>query len=143
MELRGASGHPNDYRMSIGLLRQRKGPIRWEVAGRRLLPSYAEDWTILKKRPPVPIGEWFRLNVAWLLSRRHGYLRVSVNGTRIIDHEGRTRLEEPIDSVQIFKVYTGAYSLHRGPAYQWIDDVEIRRGLLSPPALRSPVPARR
>jgi hypothetical protein len=143
MELRGASGHPNDYRMSIGLLRQRKGPIRWEVAGRRLLPRYAEDWTILKKRPPVPIGKWFRLNASWLISRRHGYLRVSVDGHRIIDHEGRTRLEEPIDSIQILKVYTGAFSLHRGPAYQWVDDVEIRRGLLSPPALRPPAPARR
>jgi hypothetical protein len=142
-EIRGDGRHATDYRMSVGLLRRPTGPIMWEVAGRRLVPKYADDWTILSAKPPVPIGQWFRLTTSWLISRRHGYLRVSVDGTPIADHEGRTKLQDPVDSMQIFKVYTGANSLAHGPAYQWIDDVEIRRGLLSPPPSPPPAPPRR
>jgi hypothetical protein len=143
MELRGSWRHPSDYRMSVGLLRRKSGPIMWDVAGRRLLPSYRPEWTILNTRPAVPIGKWFQLRMSWLISPRRGYLRVHVNGTPIADYEGPTRLEEPIDSMQIFKVYTGPRSLSHGPAYQWIDNVEIRRGLLSPPAQRQPAQPRR
>jgi hypothetical protein len=142
-EIRGAGQTPNDYRMSIGLFRHKTGPIEWEIAGRRLLPTYKQDWTILNAHTPVPIGKWFRLETSWLISRSDGYLRVSVNGVPIADHEGRTKLNEPIDSMQIFKVYTGASSLAVGRAYQWIDDVEIRRGLLSAPPQPQQGPAQR
>jgi small subunit ribosomal protein S14 len=109
--------------------------IRAELKARR---DYAGLSKLPRNASPSRV-----VNRCSMSGRRHGYLRVSVDGHRIIDHEGRTRLKEPVDSMQILKVYTGAYSLHRGPAYQWVDDLEIRRGLLSPPALRRPAPARR
>jgi hypothetical protein len=138
-ELRGnMPGEPTDYRMSIGLLRRPTGPIQWEVAARQLRPTYRKDFTLLATKPAVPIGKWFRLTTSWLISRHHGYLRVQVNGNTIADHEGRTQRNVPINSFQIFKAYASDSTLARGPAYQWIDDVEIRRGRLSPPPVEAP-----
>ena len=128
MELRGSHGGPrSDFRISVGLIRHKAGPIAWKVAGDRLRPHYRVKWHIRRTRPRVPIGRWFRLRVAWVIDRTDGRLRVMVNRKTIANFRGPTRLERPVNAIQIFKVYTGAESLAQGPAFQWIDDVELRR----------------
>jgi hypothetical protein len=129
MELRKSHGgrRRSDFRISVGLIRRPGRPIVWRVEGDRLRPSYKVKWRYSGTRPRVPIGRWFRLKVAWLIDRSHGRLRVIVNHAPIARYHGPTRLDRPVNSIQIFKVYTGADSLAQGPAYQWIDDVELRR----------------
>jgi hypothetical protein len=127
MELRGVHGQPSDFRITVGLIRRKHEPIAWKVAGDRLRPSYHVKWHVKRTRPRVPIARWFHLKVAWLIDRNDGRLRVRVNRRTIADFRGPTRLDRPVDSVHIFKVYTGADSLEHRPAYQWIDDVELRR----------------
>jgi hypothetical protein len=128
MEFRGSWRHRTDYRISIGLVRG-PGPIlHWRTTG-ELRPRKGgriTDFTHNARRPRVPLGSWFRFKVRWVLDRVHGRLKATVNKIPIVDHRGRTRVSDRLDTEQIFKVYTGADSLAHGPAFQWIDDVELR-----------------
>jgi hypothetical protein len=129
MEFRGSWGHRTDYRIWIGLVRGPRGHLlHWRTTG-ELRPRKGGriiDWTHNARRPRVPRGRWFRFKVRWVLDRAHGRLKATVDGVPIVDYRGRTRLSDRLDTEQIFKVYTGANSLAHGPAFQWIDDVELR-----------------
>jgi hypothetical protein len=129
MEFRASWDHRTDYRIWIGVVRGPRGSmLHWRTTG-ELRPRKGGriiDFSHNARRPPVPLGEWFRFKVRWVLDRKHGRLKATVNGVPIVDHRGRTRISDPLDSEQIFKVYMGSNSLARGPAFQWIDDVELR-----------------
>jgi hypothetical protein len=129
MEFRGSWSHRTDYRIWIGLVRGPRGPLlHWRTTG-ELRPRKGGriiDFTHNARRPRVPLGSWFRFKVRWVLDRVHGRLKATVNGIPIVDHRGRTRVSDRLNTEQIFKVYMGANSLARGPAFQWIDDVELR-----------------
>ena len=128
-EFRGSWGHRTDYRIWIGVVRGPRGSIlHWRTTG-ELKPRGGGriiDFTRNARRQRVPIGKWFRFKVRWVLDRKRGRLKATVNGIPIINRKGRTQLSDRLNTEQIFKVYTGENSLAHGPAYQWIDDVELR-----------------
>ena len=129
MEFRGSWGHRTDYRIWLGVVRGPRGPLlHWRTTGevRPRKGGRIIDFTHNARRPRVPLGEWFRFKVRWVFDRVHGRLKATVNGIPIVNHRGRTRVSDRLNTEQIFKVYTGANSLARGPAFQWIDDVELR-----------------
>ena len=129
LEFRGSWRHRTDYRIWIGVVRGPRGPLlHWRTTG-ELMPRKGGriiDFSHNARRPPVPLGQWFRFKVRWVLDRKHGFLKATVNGVPIINHRGRMRITKRVDTEQIFKVYMGANSLARGPAFQWIDDLELR-----------------
>ena len=129
IEFRGSWAHRTDYRIWIGVVRGPRGSIlHWRTTG-ELRPrggGRIVDFTRNARRQRVPIGKWFRFKVRWVLDRKRGRLKATVNGIPIVNRKGRTQLSDRLDTMQIFKVYTGANSLAYGPAYQWIDDVELR-----------------
>ena len=129
IEFRGSWQHRTDYRVWIGVVRGPRGPLlHWRTTA-ELRPRKGGriiDFTHNAHRPPIPLGKWFRFKVRWVLDRKHGFLKATVDGVPIINRRGRTRINDSVDTEQIFKVYMGANSLDRGPAYQWIDDVQLR-----------------
>jgi hypothetical protein len=129
IEFRGSWQHRTDYRLWIGVVRGPRGSLlHWRTTA-ELRPRKGGriiDFTHNAHRPPIPLGKWFRFKVRWVLDRKHGFLKATVDGVPIINRRGRTRINDSVDTEQIFKVYMGANSLDRGPAYQWIDDVQLR-----------------
>jgi hypothetical protein len=129
VEFRASWRHRTDYRIWIGVVRGPRGDILHFRTTGEILPRKGGrivDFTSNARRLRVPVGEWFRFKVRWALARKRGRLKATVNQNPIINRRGRTQLSERLNTMQIFKVYTGANSLERGPAYQWIDDVELR-----------------
>jgi hypothetical protein len=129
IEFRGSWRRRTDYRIWIGLVRGPRGDILHFRTTGEIMPRKGGrivDFTRNVRTLRVPLGQWFRFKVRWALARKRGRLKATVNGTPIINRRGRTQLSERLNTVQIFKVYTGANSLDYGPAYQWIDDVELR-----------------
>ena len=129
VEFRGSWQHRTDYRIWIGVVRGPRGSLlHWRTTA-ELRPRKGGriiDFSHNARRPPIPLGKWFRFKVRWVLDRKHGFLKATVDGTPIINRRGPSRINDSVDTEQIFKVYMGANSLDRGPAYQWIDDVQLR-----------------
>jgi len=117
----------DDYRWSLYVIRSHKGgPLFWEVEAQLgVLGNSPVDWRIVNTDVPVPIGEWFLLEVFWRHSGDDGRVWVAINGKTIADHSGRNKKDSNLNKWNIFKVYTGENSLDGGTAYQWIDDFEI------------------
>jgi hypothetical protein len=123
-EKRARKGH--QYRFSFYIIRNRQSPFVWKLEAQELLPRRKVAWQLFNKDVPVPIGEWFLLEAFWKRSAGNdGRVWFAVNGQPLFDHKGSNSKGGPLHQWHIFKVYTGLNSLARGPAYQWIDDVEI------------------
>lgn len=116
----------NRWRMAVNIKRNREtGKLHWTVHG-DFGPTWDRAWDVSNDSIPVPVGEWFLFEAYWHQGTTDGRLLVKINCQTIADHVGRTQSEGPLESIHVFKVYTGADSLALGPAYQWIDDVEFR-----------------
>ncbi len=84
------------------------------------------DWHIFNKEIPVPLGQWFLLEAYWKHSESpDGRYIIRVNKKVIFNYRGRNKIKNKNKSWHIFKIYTPVEALKLGPAYQWIDDVEI------------------
>ena len=117
-------GEATDYFFALYIGRLPDSDLFWFAEGRP--PQKKRAWRVENRAVPVPIGEWFLLEVFWKHSLGDdGRLWVAVNEQTTIDYRGRTKLDDRLTNWNIFKVYTGANSLDRGMAYQWIDDVQI------------------
>jgi hypothetical protein len=116
----------NRYRKAVLILPdENTGVLYWRVHG-DFGPGWDRDWTIDNRTISVPVGEWMLLEVYWKEDPGSaGRMVVRINGQIIADFSGRTRNNGPLESLHVFKVYTGAESLALGPAYQWVDDVEL------------------
>lgn len=129
MEWREAEPGPGKTRHGyrIALYVMRGGPtLAWKLEANDLLPRDRVEWTLNNDVVPVPVGEWFTLEASWIRSTgRSGRIAVRVNGKEVFDRVGPTSKGGRLHQWHVFKVYTGANSLARGPAYQWIDDVEM------------------
>ena len=128
MEWRESGIGGSDYRWSLLIIRNPRVHPRlfWRVEAQELVPQRKFAWGIKNTSVPVPIGEWFLLEVFWKQSQGDdGRVWVAVNGTTVADYRGPTQKDSDLSTFNIFKVYTGTNSLDKGPAYQWIDDVEI------------------
>jgi hypothetical protein len=121
-----------------------RADFRWEIFIRRD-PRIAElFWATraqfgdLQKSPvawectskvPVPVGEWFMLEVFWKLGVNDGRMWGAANGRVFVDYKGRTQKDSGLFVWWPFKVYvgTGLEKFREQPIYQWIDDVEFAR----------------
>jgi len=73
---------------------------------------------------PVPIGEWFLLEVFWRQSKTdQGKIQVAVNKNILFNIKGRNIAKENMNSWKIFSLKY--QNLQHGPAWQYIDDLEI------------------
>jgi hypothetical protein len=116
-----------DYRWEVHVRRAATyGPYYWAVQAD--LATYGGapmDWVEFNTTVPVPVGQWFLLEVYWRQHFTKGRLWIAANGATIVDHLGRTHTNDGVSHWEIFKAYTGPTMLDRGDAYQWIDDVEL------------------
>jgi hypothetical protein len=118
----------NDYRWNLALLVDSNGELYWKVNGERNQGQgwNIEDWRIDNHNVPVPVGEWFLLETFFKHSSSDdGRVWFAVNGKTIADYKGRNKINGKIETWLPLKVYTGENELDRGPAYQWVDNIEI------------------
>lgn len=114
-----------DYRLELAIVSWGGGPPVWQARGDGWIPRYTEYWRIQNKTVPVPIGEWFKLEVYWKRSAgRDGRAWFAVNGKVIADRSGPNigPRGSRINRVMVNQLYasSGAY-----PIYQWVDDLQI------------------
>ncbi len=121
------------YRWLVMLSRSKADGLVWKVEGDSVAPgqtatgsAWTDDWTIFNREVPVPLGRWFLFEASWNLdSGDAGRLAVRVEGTLIAERRGRTLLKSPQGKLYLFEVYQAETALRQGPAYQWVDDVEL------------------
>jgi len=129
----GPPGERADYRWNIFLRRGAGKSDRIEWVARSEfgdLKKAPVDWQY-RSQVPVPIGEWFLLEVFWKHQETNGRLWAAVNGQTIVDHRGRTKKDSSSGVWWPFKVYVGddREITKRGSLYQWIDDIEFYRNI--------------
>jgi len=115
------------YRFNLQIRNNPQGVPSWLLQGQVVEPVRKDDW-YATENIPVPIGEWFDLEVFWRYGNEStGRVWAKVNGTLVADHKGRTQHpDDPlgIDYWAIFKNYADVPDWG-GTTKQWIDDVEI------------------
>jgi hypothetical protein len=112
-----------DYRFSVGIASYGGAPY-WRVITDGWTPQYKENWKKENSGVPVPVGEWFKLEVFWHRSTgSDGRAWAAVNGQVIGDFSGPTigPNRSRIDRIMVSQLYSGsAY-----PISQWVDDLQI------------------
>src|SRR6185437_17151193 len=86
-----------------------------------------EFWRAQNSNIPIPVGEWFKLEVFWHRAKDStGRVWYAVNGQVIDDHHGTTIgvNNDPVGRIMINQVYSGTTY----PIYQWTDDIQIWQG---------------
>ncbi len=102
--------------------------LAWKLEASRTDPNVAgftTDWAKWNYTVPVPRGEWFLIEVEWVNHPTDGKIRVAVNDRVIAEHAGPTQRAHALGKLYLFMVYTAVESTDIGPAYQWVDDVEL------------------
>lgn len=125
-------GIAGDFQYRWGLyianaMPQRQG-VAWRLEAGRVEPNVQgikTDWAKWNYDLRVPIGEWFQLELEWVNHQENGRLAARANGQLIAEHTGPTQRTHAAGKLYMFMVYTAAESTAIGPAYQWVDDVEL------------------
>ena len=145
-----------DYRVILGVLRDRNpapdtcdftGPLYWAVGGdddanwylydapagecepplTRCPPQPTNVWGAENRSVPVPVGQWFKLEVFGHRSNgSDGRVWIAADGHVLFDRYGSNTgdWDRPINRIMV----TQLYSSTRYPIYQWVDDVQIWSG---------------
>jgi uncharacterized protein YaiE (UPF0345 family) len=119
-----APGADTDYRVELAMVNYGGGTPIWQMRGDGWVPSYTEYWRIQNTSVPVPIGQWFKLEVYWKRSSgSDGRVWMAVNGQVIGDHLGPNMgpANAPINRIMAAQLYSGSSY----PIYQWTDDLQI------------------
>ncbi len=94
------------------------------VANQDNFNGYEEYWYRENKTVAVPEGEWFKVEFFWHRSSSDdGRFWWAVDGNVIVDYHGANKIQEPIDRIMLFTVYSEKY-----PLKQLVDDIEIWDG---------------
>jgi hypothetical protein len=116
-----------DYRVNFMVMAHNNTTPRWVVKADNNanggLPIQ-EFWRIDNSGVPVPINQWFKLEVFWHRSSGgDGRVWAAINGRKIVDRFGPLMgvNNAPINRMFFNNLYTGGAL----PAYQWIDDMQI------------------
>ncbi len=91
---------------------------------------YQKYWEVDNHAVPVPLGQWFKLEVFWHRSSGgDGRIWMAVNGQVICDRLGPNMGvdNDPINRIFVSGVYGGGGY----PMYQWMDDLQIWDGFPS------------
>lgn len=130
MEWRESGGIYGDYRWAFSVLTNTtvNDSIFWMLGTQYITgPStFVDDWSVSNKTVPVPIGQWFLLEVYWNQQNNNtGRIWIAIDSTVIFDVYADNENNSSIFDWHLFKTYTGKQSIDSGYIYQWIDDVEI------------------
>ena len=90
----------------------------------------ATYWKVENRDIPVPVGQWFKLEIYWHRSAgSDGRVWMAANGQTIADYRGPNMgvSNLPVNRIMAPMLYSG----QRMPAYQWFDDLEIWDGFPS------------
>jgi hypothetical protein len=112
-----------DYRVQLAI-KSNNGSLYWAAIGDGYVPSFTEYWRVNNTSVPVPVGQWFKLEIYWKRgSGSNGRVWMAVNGQVIADQSANNigPNGSPIDRIMMNQLYSGSpYSI-----YQWVDDVQI------------------
>jgi hypothetical protein len=103
----------------------------WSVSGDNVAGGdypLVNDWTVINRKVPVPIGRWFHFEACWLRSDgADGRIWFGVDGQTIAEHRGPNMgaAKLPINRIMAPLLYSGSTM----PIYQWVDDIEIWSGM--------------
>jgi len=129
-----ADGRPKDdgdYRIEAYITTYGGGTPYWAVLADNNAGGHdplVNDWTIVNREIPVPVGQWFHFEAHWRRSSgADGRVWVAIDGHTIAEYRGPTvgAREQPINRVIAPLLYSGSTM----PVYQWVDDLEIWDGL--------------
>jgi hypothetical protein len=116
-------GSSYDWRYQVELISWNGTPT-WRVYSDHVYPTRGDNWDVQVPSVPVPVGEWFKLEVGWHRSSgSDGRFWAAINGQVLDDHRGPNMgaANAPMDRVMITNLYTGGTY----PQYQWLDDLQI------------------
>ncbi len=112
-----------DFRVQLAI-KSSGSSLFWMVNADSYVPSYHEFWRVNNTSVPVPVGQWFKLEVYWKRSSgSDGRVWMAVNGQVLADHSGSTvgPNGSPLNRIMVNQLYAGTSY----PIYQWVDDVQI------------------
>jgi len=132
-ETPASPGYPLDFQYRWGfyisnVATPQYSGLAWKLEATRTEPGttgFSTDWTKWNHTLPVPLGKWFQLELEWLNDQRNGRISVRVDGQIVAEHTGPTQRSHALGKLYASMVYTGPESTDIGPAYQWVDDVEL------------------
>lgn len=110
-----------DYRLAFYVYSDEHKKLYWYVHGDNVVidnTPYKEYWFRENRKVPVPQGEWMEIEIFWERGK-HGRVWLNVDGERVLNYEGRTKLLDPIRFIMFFTNYA------KTPIDQWIDNIEI------------------
>lgn len=121
-----------DYRIILSVFGDRAGKrLYWNLRGDNVanggLPPQI-FWELTNTSVPVPVGEWFRVEVFVRRSGdADGRVWVAIDGRTLFDRRGPNLGVDklPWNRVMVFLNYSTHQEL---PAYQWVDDIELWDG---------------
>ncbi|RLD30493.1 MAG: hypothetical protein DRI73_10265, partial [Bacteroidetes bacterium] len=112
-----------DYRLALYVYQDKSNDLYWYVHGDNVVVDdapYKEFWYRENRSIPVPVGEWFDMEIYWHRSSQdNGRVWWGIDSETIADYSGQTKLVDPINAVMVFTNYAS------GPFHQWIDNIEI------------------
>ena len=119
--LEDANGY--DMRFSVMITGFNGTPLVWKVYLDAKSPVQKDYYDFSRSGVPVPVGQWFKLEVYCHRARTGGRVWAAVNGQVIGDFTGQTMGDNnaPIDRIMLHQLYSGSTY----PIYQWVDDVQI------------------
>jgi len=121
------------FRVTLGIVAYNGTPLTWQVTWDNLagpVPKREQYHRRYNREIPVPVGEWFKLEIFWHRSKESdGRTWFAVNGRVIDDHRGRTIgvNDRQVGRIFVNQLYSGAPY----PIYQWMDDLQIWSGFPS------------
>jgi hypothetical protein len=130
MTATGSAQNNGDYRIEAYVNTYGGGAPYWCLLGDNNAGSGAAPvtyWKIENRDIPVPVGQWFKLEVYWHRSTgSDGRVWLAANGKTIADYRGPNMgvSKLPVNRIMAPMLYSG----QRMPAYQWFDDLEIWDG---------------
>lgn len=126
----GGPSNDGDYRFQLSVQTRDRPQPYWVLLADNNAGGNAalvNNFALKNFDVPVPVGEWFRLEVYWRRSSgADGRFWVAVNGRVVFDRLGPNMgaLGMPINRIYAPILYSGS----RLPIYQWVDDVEVWDG---------------
>jgi len=119
---------PSDYRIAVYIYIEDGVPF-WYVHGDNAAKDgydvYEEYWFEENRHVLVPNDEWFLVEYFFHRSEKSdGRFLFKVNSEVVVDYYGPNKIEESIDRIMLFTVYSEKY-----PLIQLVDDIEIWDGI--------------
>ncbi len=112
-----------DYRLALYIYTDENKKLYWYAHGDNTVSEdvpYEEYWYRENREIPVLEGEWMDIEIYWNRSTHDdGRVWLTVNGNKVIDYKGSTKIEDPIRIIMLFTNYA------KKPIDQWIDNIEI------------------